>query len=255
MEDLIKKIKEKPELKGIPDSIIKELIEKYTKKYQINITEMKKSDIKIIIKEVRAKLRLYTGRFQISNKHLSSDREDELSILKSHSSTNERISFYPRLKEEIKKLHPKSILDLGCGLNPLELASQYVYYYASDINQTHLDIIKDFFKKNKIQGETFIYDLRNLSKYPEPLPETDLALLFKVLDIIDDKGRANAEKIVSIIPAKHILVSFSTIKISGKPMNRPNRVWFEKMLHRLNKSFSTFKSENEIFYLIDNKQL
>ena len=145
------------------------------------------------------------------------------------------------------------ILDLGCGLNPLELASRDVHYYASDINQTHLDIIKEFFKKNHIKGQTFIYDLRNLSKSPEPLPETDLALLFKVLDIIDDKGRANAEKIINMIPAKHILASFSTIKISGKKMNRPERQWFEKMLARLGKKYSTFSSENEIFYLIDNE--
>jgi len=255
MQDLINKIKEKRELKGVPDAIVKELIEKYIKRYQINLKEIKKSDIKIIIKEVRAQLRLYTGRFQLSNKPISSNSADELSILKSHSSTNERLSFYPKLKEKILALHPKSILDLGCGLNPLELATKDVKYYASDINQTHLDIIKEFFKKNKIPGETFIYDLRNLSKYPDPLPETDLALLFKVLDIIDDKGRANAEKIINMIPAKHILASFSTIKISGKKMNRLERQWFEKMLARLNKPFTTFSSENEIFYLIDNSSL
>jgi len=255
MIELIKKIKEKPELSGIPDIIVQELIDKYIKRYKLNLKEMKKSDIKIIIKETRAQLRLYTGRFQLSNKPLSSNNKEEtdtISLLKAHSSTNERLSFYPKLKEKINNLHPKSILDLGCGLNPLELASKDVYYYASDINQTHLDIIKEFFKKNKIPGETFIYDLRNLSKYPEPLPETDLTLLFKVLDIIDDKGRANAEKIINMIPAKHILASFSTIKISGKKMNRPERQWFEKMLARLGKKYSTFSSENEIFYLIEN---
>ena len=250
MDELILKIKEKKELSGIPDEIVRELIEKYVKKYCILLQSAKKSDIKIIIKEVRAQLRLYTGRFQLSNKPLASDETDEDSLLKAHSSTNERLSFYPELKEKISELTPKSILDLGCGLNPIALATKDIKYYASDINQTHLNIINKFFKKNKIQGETFVYDLRNPSS---ELPKTDIVLLFKVLDIIDDRGRANAEKIIKLLPAKHILASFSTIKISGKKMNRPERQWFEKMLDRLGKKYSTFSSTNEIFYLIENK--
>ena len=109
-------------------------------------------------------------------------------------------------------------------------------------------MINSFFEKNKISGKTFVYDLR---KIKDGLPKADLCLLFKVLDVIEDKKHKISREILQKVPCKKILVSFSTKKLSGKPMNYPKRKWFERLLQRLNYKFEKFSSDNEVFYLID----
>jgi hypothetical protein len=76
--------------------------------------------------------------------------------------------------------------------------------------------------------------------------ECDVCFMFKILEI----DKRIAEDIVSAANAKYIVASFSSINLSGEPMARPEREWFEKMLSRLHYKFSTFKTENEIFYVI-----
>ncbi len=196
--ELLKKIKQKKELIGLADSIVFSSLEKYLQKYKINLNEISKKQLKIIIKDLRAELRILTGRFQKSlkdkSKIFASNKIERL--LKTHSSTAERLEFYPELKKIISSLNAKSILDLGCGLNPLVLASSKTYYYAYDIREDELFMIKEFFKKNKIRGKTFVYDLRAIQG---DLPKADICLLFKVLDIIDDKKHRLKEKILQIV--------------------------------------------------------
>jgi hypothetical protein len=203
----------------------------------------------LILKEVRAKLRKYVGQFQISEekkeKFLKS--EDFSSLLNIHSSTKERISFYPELKSKLLALDVRSILDLGCGINPIALASPEIKYYASDINESDLSVVKLFFERNNIKGKVFPHNLRGDNSN---LPEADICLLFKVLDTIEQKGHKIAENLIINLKCKYILASFSTKKLSGKPMNFPQRKWLSRLLERLNFNYEIFKSDNEIFYLI-----
>lgn len=246
--ELIDKIKQKRELGGIDNSVVLDSLNSYIKKHNLLIPTLKKSEKKIIIKAVRAELRTLVGQFQKGKRNNISDYTE---LLKTHLSTSERLSFYPHLINLFKKLKIKSILDLGCGLNPLALADKKIKYFASDINSVELSIISGFFKKNKVDGETFVCDLRKIEAYE--LPETDITLIFKVLDIIENKGHKLAEKVLLSLKSKYALISFPTKKLSGKSMNFPRRLWFEKMLSRLSLKFETFKSDNEIFYLINNK--
>ena len=249
--ELTQKIKQKPELCGLDDSIVEDLILSYIKKHSISLEKLKKSDLKTLIKLIRAELRLYSGRFQrgLTNRKdlLESGRINEL--IKSHSSTQERLSSYSKIINIIEQLKPKSILDLGCGLNPIVLAKPGVFYHASDIKQDELSLIDNFFKLNRISGDTFVFDLRKISENYKTLPEADLCILFKVLDIIENKGHKIAEEIVKKVPCSYFIVSFSTRKLSGKPMNFPKRKWFELLLQRLNYKYKTLKTENEIFYI------
>ncbi|MFH1425726.1 MAG: hypothetical protein ABIG28_03320 [archaeon] len=246
-KEILKKIKQKKELSGTADSVVEETLNNYITKYNLSISNLPSRQLKIIIKEVRAKLRSLTGQFQKTSKNRANFLSSPKALLKTHTSTAERIKGYSKLKSIIKKINPQSILDLGCGLNPIALASKKTKYYASDIKEDELDIIKQFFKKNKINGKTFVYDLRKISK--QDLPKADLCLIFKVLDIID---KNLSEKIILSIPCKKIMVSFSTIKISGKRMNHPKRIWFEKILERKELKYKKFQIDNEVFYLIEN---
>ena len=108
--------------------------------------------------------------------------------------------------------------------------------------------VKIHFEKNNIKGDTFVHDLKNTS---EPLPKAELIILFKVIDIIDDKKHHLSEKIITSFKSKYILISFATKKISGKHMRFPRRIWFEKMIKRLNFKYRVFETQNEVFYLLE----
>lgn len=247
---LIEKIKQKKELSDIADSLISEILETYLKKHKINLENLKEKEIKIIIKDTRSQLRLLAGRFQKSSKDKSKFlQQNKLhELLKTHTSTAERLSFYPELKKIIEKLAPKSILDLACGLNPIALASPQIIYYASDVKLSELKLIESFFKKNKIKGSVFVYNLRDLSK---PLPKADICLLFKTIDIVEKNSHDLAKKLIKKLNCKYIIISFSTRTLSGKPMQFPRRFWLEKLLDSLSLKFKTFSSNNEIFYLVE----
>lgn len=235
---LIALVKKKKELQGVADSFIKDCILSYMEKYSLQLDKFHHSDLKVLVKDIRAELRLLVGRFQLSSQENS---------LTEHLSTFERAENYAYLKKLLSSLNIKSILDLGCGLNPIALASPEIKYYAYDINEENLKKVSLYFRENNIDGETSVYDLR---KADIALPKADITLILKVLDIIDKKGHKNAEALLRKIRSPHILVSFPTIKISGRRMQHPKRRWFELLSSRLGFLVSGHKSDNEIFYLL-----
>src|SRR3989344_9497342 len=132
-EELIKKIKAKKELAGISNEFVSEILKKELNKSKVSNSLSKKEE-KLIIKSVRAQLRKFSGQFIKKSdyiKKIDSNNIDEL--LKAHASTNERLDFYPELKNLIKKHQVTSIIDLGCGLNPLAIADNKIIYHAYDI--------------------------------------------------------------------------------------------------------------------------
>jgi len=249
-KELLDKIKQKKELSGLADSVVETSINGYLRRFKINLSSLSPKEKKLVIKEIRLELRKLTGRFQKGLKNRSKLlEEDAQKLLRTHSSTSERIEFYPELKKIVSLTKAKSILDLGCGLNPIALADKKTRYYASDIKEDELSLIKRFFKNNGIKGETFVYDLREIKG---DLPRIDLCIIFKVLDIITpgSKRKETVKKILQKVKCKHFLISFATKKLSGKKMNRPKRFWFEKILNNADLNFQTFEAPNEIFYLI-----
>ncbi|MEK6928920.1 MAG: hypothetical protein AABW65_03115 [Nanoarchaeota archaeon] len=248
VDGFLNKIKSKKELSGISDFIILSSLEKYFKKNKISKKKLSSKDSKLIVKEIRSDLRKLLGRFEKDSSKrktlLETNKIDD--ILNTHISTKERKEDYPLIISLIKELNPNSILDIGCGLNPLALASSKIVYYALDINKDEIDLINNFFKRNNIKGKAFFHDLRN---YDSKLPEVDLCLLLKVLDIIEEKGHKLAEKIIKNLKCKCIIISFSVKTLSGKPMNHPQRGWIERLLNRLGYSFNLIKTKNEIFYI------
>jgi hypothetical protein len=250
IKELIENIKKKKELSGIDDSVVREHINEYLAKNKLILENLNSSQLKLVLKDIRAGLRNQVGRFQASTKDRAKllEKDDLPALLKTHSSTKERINFYPQLREIIKKLKVTSILDLGCGLNPLALAEPGVKYYASDINLEDLNIVASFFKKKNLDGTASVCDLNKIESCC--LPETDLCLVLKVFDILGKKDYETAKRIIEKISSKHLIASFSTRTLSGKPMNSPRRIWFEKLLKSLCYEFEIVKSDNELFYII-----
>jgi hypothetical protein len=235
IDNLVSEIKKKKSLSVLSSDVVKSEIVKYAHKHEMTLENLSNKDVKIIVQDVRAILRKMTGSFVA---------EDE-----KHKSTEERQDFYPILINKIKELNPSSILDLGCGLNPLKVAKQGVYYYAYDIDEKSINLVESFFNKNKIKGEAKVVDIRQESTFPR----VDLCLIFKVLDVIDEKNHKNSESLINKINTKYFIISFPTKTLSNKPMRHPQRGWIEHLLSRLGYNFEFFSSKNEIFYLASKK--
>ena len=163
-----------------------------------------------------------------------------------HKSTKERLNDYELVKKIISSLNPKSVLDLGCGLNPLAIATSKIFYHAYDIKSEDLEIVKLFFEKNKISGDIHHADIRAVNNFPQ----VDLCLMFKLLDILGNDKSEIAESLIKKINAKYFIISFATRTLSGKSMNRPYRRWFEKVTHKLNLSYKIERTNQELFYII-----
>ena len=235
----IAEIKRKPELSGISDLFVKNVAEKHLKGSPIPASDRER---KLLLKEIRAELRLHTGRFHKKNRSPAALPE----LVEAHVSTRERMAHYGFLKGLIAEHTPRSILDLGCGLNPLLLAKKGQTYYACDIHEKEIKTINAFFKKEQITGHAFVADVRTQNQFPK----VDLCLMLKLLDLIDTKGRTNAETLIKTVNARTIIASFPTRKLSGKRMNHPRRRWLEHMLVRLNYPFQLKEIDNELFYVI-----
>lgn len=249
MDSLVAQIKDKRELRSLPDPLVEKTLKDYLAKNKLKLPKAEK-EIKLILKEVRAELRRYTGQYTLKSniKHikeiLSSNNLEDL--LKEHRSTKERIQDYPIIKQIINNLNPKSILDLGCGINPIAIAKKAVRYHAYDINDADLHIVREFFKQNKIEGDTHHLDIRTI----EVFPKVDLCIIFKVLDILGEQRNEVTEHLLKVIEAKHFLISFSTVTLSGRPMNSPYRRWFERILKELNYHYDVKRTSQELLYLI-----
>ena len=235
----VAEIKRKPELSGLSDTFVHTVAEKHLRGGRIPASDRER---KLLLKEIRAELRLHTGRFHKKKRSNSTLPE----LVDAHVSTHERMAHYDFLQGLIEEYAPNSILDIGCGLNPLLLAKKGQTYYACDIHEKEIKIINEFFKKEQIGGNAFVADVRTYRQFPE----VDLCLMLKLLDLLDIKGRTNAEALIKMVNARTLIVSFPTRKLSGKKMNRPRRMWLEHMLARLNYPFQVKEIDNELFYIV-----
>ena len=99
---LIEKIAEKKGLQGVSKDSINSFLSIYLKKHKIkeqNIESLSEKEIKSIVKDARAHLRILVGRFHLkeSKKNNLLKKKDWAGLLNTHTSTKERIDIYPEI--------------------------------------------------------------------------------------------------------------------------------------------------------------
>ena len=261
-QEIILEIKKSKKYKTLSEEIINDKI----KEYALKNPNYKNYPEKIILKEIKTILHKIHGSFQIN----SSDRERYLlelkdnpqskeiivDILRTNSSTNERLEIYPQLYNKLFQItgKPKSILDLGCGLNPISASFMNLNetrYYAYDINDKDSLFLNEFFKIEKMQGISKTLNLQSLENIKN-LEGADVCFMFKLLDVLEKKGHRYSEEIIKVLIEKcnFIIVSFATASLGGKRMKFAERGWIERMLERIGLKFEKMKFSNEIFYII-----
>jgi hypothetical protein len=256
MNSLINKIKSK-KYATLSNEIIDQEINDFLKKKP-------KAKDKEIIKGVKARLHRIYGSFQVKKKKKRDTLLEELEqnpssidlhrkILETNLSTKERLKAYNTLYHRIFLItdKPKSILDLGSGINPIS----YPFlecdptYTALEIDEEDVEFINKYFKIKNIKGKAILKAINK--ENIESLPKTDITFLFKVIDPLEvKKGHKFSETLLKAIKSKYIVVSFSTKTISNKMMKYPRRGWFEKLIRRLEYKFRIVKTQNEFYYVL-----
>lgn len=229
---------------------------------------------KTLIRRVRSSLFPYTSMhyarkadkryeyFDALKKNTDQEHAEEInrSILRCHTSSRERLQHYEGLYLDIFSItgQPKSILDIACGLNPFSLPFMGLAdfdYIVSDADPPTCELLKDYFiltQSRGVKGKVLCLNILNDDDLEtiRKLPIVDVCFLFKILDLLDKRGHKRSEMLLTAVNARYVIVSFATATISGKMMRKPRRAWFERMLQRLDYSYTLLTRKNEIFYVI-----
>lgn len=234
LEDIIQDIKKKRELKDLDDNFVRIRIENYLKKNRLEIgdADLERRTKKYIrfFKYIRRELRIVYGVFRDAREKRSPDAYREIFSL---------IGDF------------NSLLDLGCGLNPLNYIKlkKVLTYYCCDVNINEISLLNRYFKKNKTCGKAFVFDL--VFDDTNKLPNADAVLLLRVLESLEYYERNISERILKNLKCKTIVVSFAKNVLSKKGnIRKKGRSWFRRILGRLNYDYKVYDIGNEIFFVI-----
>lgn len=176
-----------------------------------------------------------------------------------HASTRERLpiikEFYTTILADLPPL--RSVLDLGCGLNPLSLPwiplEKSFSYQACDIYEDMNGFLDCFFDQFHVQGNAEICDLT--SEIPQG--EYDLALMLKILPCLEQLDKGLPSRLLSRVQAKFIIVSFPIASLGGrsKGMRQNYEMRFRELTTSWKGSFKRFEFPTELAFLLSHEPI
>ena len=195
----------------------------------------KRKNAKEAEKALKTALHQITGAFMTGDelkrarKLLASADEDAalFETLKLHASTRERFehidAFYDAL---LSPIAPKTLLDLACGLNPLYLGHRGYAVRGLDVSGGCVQLINDWALR---RGWDVSAQCRDLLCAPA-LPETDAALMMKLLPVLEQQKKGAAMELLTSIPAPVLIVTFPLKTLGGRSvgMEKHYSDWFEQ---------------------------
>ncbi len=244
IKEFTKKLKQKRELNDMDDSFIENRIKDYIKKNKLEKKFKipgfsKTSAYKKMFKALRKDLREIYGVFRSKT-------------FMENPSIKERLVYYKEIYHKIFSItgKPKKILDLGCGLNPLsyKYMDHKPYYYACDISENDLKKVREYFRRNKVKGKVFTFDLV-YGDYND-LPKANVCFLFKTLEALEQIKNNISKDIIKNLDCDWIVASFSKKSLSGKRIKKAGRAWLRRLLKKLDLHYKIFDIGNEIFFVI-----
>ena len=174
--------------------------------------------------------------------------------MQAHASTYERLpimdEFFQRCLRSLAPIH--SLLDLGCGLNPLALPwmplDEDPMYQGLDIFADMTGFDQQFLQHTRLRGRVSCADF--LGKFPKQRFQVALAL--KIIPLIDQIEKENTRQWLENIPADHVLISFPVFSLSGKGKgmleNYTKR--FTQMIEGGNWKMERFEFSTELAFLL-----
>ncbi len=141
-------------------------------------------------------------------------------LLRRHASTRERLAdldgFFPAIWEAAGG-PPRSLVDLGCGLGPLALPwmglDPEAHYRAVDVDGAQLAVVDAFLS---LVGQPHAVETVDLAGGPWRGEPVDVALLFKLVPLLDRRRRGAARALLAGLAARHAVVSFPLRSLGGR---------------------------------------
>jgi len=139
-------------------------------------------------------------------------------ILRRHSSTRERRPILDEFYAAIWAVTgvPFTLLDLGCGLNPLTLPWMRLparaRYFAFDIDATRVAFLNRYFD---LAGLSPLATWQDILSHP---PETagDVALLLKTSPSLERQEKGGTRRLLQALGVPFVVVSFSVKSLGGR---------------------------------------
>ncbi len=254
IDKIIETILESKKYKYVSRDLITRLVTTMSQRYKKN---------KDIINAVKRELHISYESFLIDNnlvnaRKIITDSNDINEVINNviikHKSTKERLSSVNVIYDYIKKntTDYKSIIDIGCGLNPITLPlwnNDFETYMAYDVSSDIIDTINIFFEKfyNSKNYNAAVRDITNIHE------ECDVLLSFKILPILDSFKKGSSQELLNNISFKRAIISFPLKSLSGKSKNMKTyyETNFESQIKDLYKIIDKAEFDNELFYIIE----
>ena len=178
-------------------------------------------------------------------------------MLKRHASTRERLPL-SRMEETYAAIfeitgRPRTVLDLACGLNPIYLAARGMEVFGLDISGQAVETLNALGKLAAVPVSAACADL--LCENAIPRKRFDVALLFKILPLLERQRSGAAMDVMRAVNAENIVVSFPTRTLGGRNvgMEENYSAWMEGHLPENREIAACFTTENELFYILKEK--
>lgn len=214
-------------------------------------------------KAARARLHQITGAFMTAEELKQADKllcayqdgEKEAfeKTLRLHSSTRERAAGAEALYERI--LHaagePKRVLDLACGMNPLFLGARGLSVRGMDISGGCVRLVNEW---ARVMAWDVHVECADLLCKPE-MEEADLALMMKLLPVLEQQKKGAAMELIRSIPAEKLCATFPMKTLGGRQvgMEKHYSEWFEKELPEEYEILDRFVEADELGYVIGRR--
>jgi 16S rRNA (guanine(1405)-N(7))-methyltransferase len=212
-------------------------------------------------KALRRALRQMTGAFMspdelkkaraLMDDYIAGDKDALMKALSLHASTRERMRDMDALYNGIFGSCPPSgaILDLACGLNPLYLADKGYTVIGMDVHGGIVELLNDWARACGWDMSASCVDLLGGAE----LPECELALMFKLLPILERQEEGASVRLIQKTPARRMAITFPTRTLGGRAagMERNYSDWFERVCPDSHAIISRFTAAGELCYIVE----
>jgi 16S rRNA (guanine(1405)-N(7))-methyltransferase len=189
-----------------------------------------------------------------STGHADSLRDACQTIMRQHASTRERLPILDRFyAETLSSLGPiRSVLDLGCGLNPLAIPwmplAEGASYAAFDMYTDLVAFIGQVLTLMGIHGHAEVRDITQVV----PEERVDLALLLKAIPCLEQIDRSAGQRLLDGLDARHIVVSFPVRSLGGYPKGMPQHYerHFQDMIAGKGWTTRRFEFDSELVFVV-----
>lgn len=176
-------------------------------------------------------------------------------MLSRHASTRERLplsetdALYARLFAVAGR--PRSVLDLACGINPLYMGARGIETVGVDISGSAVEAVNRFHEVYGMPVRAVCADL--LCPGAIPKEAFDVALLFKLLPLLERQRAGAASDVMNAVNARFLVVSFPTRTLGGRNVGMAAQYseWMEAHLPARRAVAGRFETGNELFYILE----